>query len=446
MFPYIPISKADEAYMLKTIGVDSLEDLFKDIPASLKLKGPLKLPKHKSEIEIRRLMQGYGQKNVDASQLTCYLGDGTYDSYIPSVVPYLTSRSEFSTAYTPYQPEISQGTLHAIFEFQTLVTRLTDMYASNASMYDGPTAAAEAALMAFDKAKGDTLLVSSTVNARVRAVVETYLKYRGMKLVVIKEEDFVTCQEDFMAQMTDKVVGLMVQSPNRYGYLENYQEVFDKAKTLKLKKIMYVDPSSLGLLKTPGEYGADICVGDMQSMGNGMQFGGPHIGFLATQKKLMRKLPGRIAGQAVDRHGHRSFVLTLQAREQHIRRDKASSNICSNQALNALASTIYMSLLGKEGIKDLAKNATAKAHYLQEGLIRTGVLEKVTKQKYYREFVMKTLIGTDVLNRHLRDHGIMPLKVLCKEAGLVGIAVTENRTKEDLDHFIKVVEVCHERL
>lgn len=441
MFPYIPVSKADEALMLKTIGIQHVDELFNDIPESVRLKEDLNLPLHKSEIEIRQIMANYAKKNVDASQRTCYLGNGTYDSYIPSVVPYLTSRSEFSTAYTPYQPEISQGTLHAIFEFQTLVTRLTDMHVSNASMYDGPTAAAEAALMAFDKAKGDTLLVSSTLSKNVRDVVETYLKYRNFKIVVVDEEDFITDINDFESKLSKDVIGIMVQSPNKYGYVENYTNLFAKAEEHKIKKLMYVDPSSLSLLKTPGEYQADVAVGDMQAFGNGMQFGGPHIGFLATSKKLMRKLPGRIAGQGVDRHGNRAFVLTLQAREQHIRRDKASSNICSNQALNALSSTIYMSLLGKKGMKDSAINTTSKAHYLYEKLIATKQFQSVTQQPFFKEFVLKSKVDLDTLQNHLKKNNIMAFHVISKENAWVQIAVTENRTKEELDHLIQVMEV-----
>ena len=441
MFPYIPISKSDEGKMLETIGIKNVSELFEDIPASVRFEGDLDLPIHKSEIEIRQIMSKYARKNKSASDYTCYLGDGTYDSYIPSIVPYLTSRSEFSTAYTPYQPEISQGTLHAIFEFQTLVTRLTDMYASNASMYDGPTAAAEAALMAFDKSKGDTLLISSTVNKNIQEVVKTYLKYRDFKVEVIDEKDFTTDLDDYKAKLNNDVVGVLVQSPNRYGYLEKYQPIFDEADQAKATKLMYVCPTSLGILKTPGEYGVDIAMGEMQTFGNAMHYGGPHIGFLATTKKLMRKLPGRIAGQGVDRHGNRAFVLTLQAREQHIRRDKASSNICSNQALNALSSTIYMSLLGKKGLKDVAINSTSKAHYLFDQLIHTNKFEKVTDQKFFREFVLKSKLPLDHLSKHLKDKGVMPFKVVSEKDQWVQIAVTENRTKEELDYLVRSVEV-----
>lgn len=438
MFPYIPISKENEAHMLSVIGVGSIDDLFVDIPESVRLDGDLNLPLHKSEIEIRKIMQQYAANNISASDKLCFLGDGTYDSYIPSIVPYLTSRSEFSTAYTPYQPEISQGTLHGIFEFQTLVTNLTDMAASNASMYDGPTAAAEAALMAFDKQKGDTLFISSSVNQNIVDVVTTYLKYRNMKVQMIDMKDYVTDLEDYKQKVSKDSVGLLIQSPNRYGYVEDLGAFTEITSENKGLNIMYAEPSSLAILKTPGELDMDITVGEMQQFGNQMNYGGPHIGFIATTKKLMRKLPGRIAGQAKDRKGNRSFVLTLQAREQHIRRDKASSNICSNQALNALSSTIYMSLLGKNGMKELAINSTAKAHYLHDRLLETGLFEKVTDQKFYREFVLKTTLSADKLNQHLNDHGILSLKIACDD--LVQFAVTENRTKEDLDYLIKVLE------
>jgi glycine dehydrogenase subunit 1 len=438
MFPYIPISKADEAKMLQVIGVNSVDDLFLDIPENLKFDRPLDLPIHKSEIEIRKIIHKLANKNTSASDKLCFLGGGTYDSYIPSVVPYLISRSEFSTAYTPYQPEISQGTLHGIFEFQTLVTNLTDMHCSNASMYDGPTAAAEAALMAFDKQKGDTLFISSTVNPKIREVVETYLKFRGYKVELIEMADYVTSLEDFKAKISKDAVGVMVQSPNYYGYVEDYSEFFKLGTENKALNIMYADPSSLGILKTPGEYEADITIGEMQQFGNAMNYGGPHLGFIATNKKLMRKLPGRIVGEGVDHDGKRAYVLTLQAREQHIRREKATSNICSNQALNALGATIYMSLLGKQGIKDLAINSTAKAHYLYEELLKLDGFDKVSDQPFYREFLVKVK-DTNKLNELLESADILALSEV--EENVVQLAVTENRTKEDLDYFIKTVEV-----
>jgi glycine dehydrogenase subunit 1 len=441
MFPYIPISKENEAHMLSVIGVDKIDDLFVDIPANVKLKGELNLPLHKSEIEIRRIMNDYAKKNTSASDYLCFLGDGTYDSYIPSIVPYITSRSEFATAYTPYQPEISQGTLHAIFEFQTLVANLTDMHCSNASMYDGPTAAAEAALMAFDKQKGNTLFISSTVNQNVIDVVSTYLKYREFNVEIIEMDNYKTSIEDYKSKVSKDAVGLIVQSPNRFGFVENYSEFMTLTSENKALNIMYTEPSSLGILKTPGEYNVDIAIGEMQQFGNPMHYGGPHIGFIATTKKLMRKLPGRIAGESVDRHGNRAYVLTLQAREQHIRRDKASSNICSNQALNALSSTIYMSLLGKKGMREVAINSTNKAHYLESKLVETGVFKRVTSSPFYREFVLESTIPVDELNQHLNYNNILNLKVVSKEKNLVQFAVTENRTKEDLDYLVQTVEV-----
>lgn len=437
MFPYIPITKEDEEEMLKVIGVDSINDLFNDIPSNLKFDKELDFPKQKSEIEIRNILNKLANKNTSTDDSICFIGGGSYDSYIPSIIPYLTSRSEFSTAYTPYQPEISQGTLHAIFEFQTLVSNLTDMHVSNASMYDGPTAAAEAALMAFDKQKGDTFFISSTVNPQVREVVETYLKFREYKVEIIDEKDFVTDISDYKNKVSKNAVGLLVQSPNYYGYVEDYTDFMEVSNENKALNIMYVDPSSLGILKTPGEYEVDITVGDIQQFGNALNYGGPHIGFMAANKKLMRKLPGRIAGQSTDTKGNRAFVLTLQAREQHIRREKATSNICSNQALNALSSTIYMSLLGKKGIREVSVNSTNKAHYLYEALLKTNKFNEVTKQSFYREFLLEPKVDINELNDYLNKNGIMSLKSI---DNLVQIAVTEKRTKEELDHFISVME------
>jgi len=438
MFPYIPISKADEDKMLGVIGVNSVDDLFIDIPENLKLDRPLDLPNHKSEIEIRKIIHKLANKNTSATDKLCFLGKGTYDSYIPSIVPYLTSRSEFSTAYTPYQPEISQGTLHGIFEFQTLVSNLTDMHCSNASMYDGPTAAAESALMAFDKQKGDTLLISKTVNPKIREVVETYLKFRGFKVVLIEENDYATDMDDLKAKANKDIVGIMVQSPNYYGYVEDYSEIASLAKDNKALSIMYADPSSLGILKTPGEYEVDIAVGELQQFGSAMNYGGPHIGYIATTKKLMRKLPGRIVGEAIDSKGKRAYVLTLQAREQHIRREKASSNICSNQALNAMGATIYMSLLGKKGIKEIAINSTAKAHYLFDKLTQLDGIKPVTDKSFYREFLIE-VDDANAFNKKLSDAGILSLNVI--EGNILQVAVTENRTKEELDYFVQMAEV-----
>jgi len=439
MFPYIPISKDDESKMLQVIGVNSVDDLFLDIPENLKVKGALKLPNHKSETEVRRIINRLARKNNSSSESLCFLGGGTYDSYIPSIVPYLTSRSEFSTAYTPYQPEISQGTLHGIFEFQTLVSNLTDMDASNASMYDGPTAAAEAALMAFDKSKGDTLFVSETVNPKILQVICTYLKFREFKIKMIPSKDYITDIDAYKEMVSKEAVGLIVQSPNYYGIVEDYSEFISVTNENKALNIMYADPSSLGILKTPGEYGVDIAIGEMQQFGNAMNYGGPHLGYIATTKKMMRKLPGRIVGEGVDSNGNRAYVLTLQAREQHIRREKASSNICSNQALNAMGATIYMSLLGKKGIKEIAINSTNKAHYLYNELLKLDAFEKVTDQPFYREFVLKVK-DIEALNKCLSEAGIMTVSPL-KDENIIQFAVTENRTKDDLDDLIKAVEV-----
>lgn len=438
MFPYIPVTKQDEEEMLNTIGVNSIDELFNDIPSNLKLDRDLDLPKQKSEIEIRNILNKIANKNTSSDDALCFIGGGSYDSYIPSIVPYLTSRSEFSTAYTPYQPEISQGTLHAIFEFQTLICNLTDMHVSNASMYDGATASAEAALMAFEKQKGDTFFISSTVNPQVIEIVETYLKFREYKVVIIDQKDYITDVEDFKDKVTKDAVGVLVQSPNYYGYVEEYSELIETAQANKALSIMYADPSSLGILKTPGEYGVDITIGDAQQFGNALHFGGPHIGFMAANKKLMRKLPGRIAGESKDTKGNRAFVLTLQAREQHIRREKATSNICSNQALNALSSTIYMSLLGKKGIREVAVNSTNKAHYLYDRLLETNKFKKVTEQPFYREFLLESTIDVNELNNKLNQEGILSLKIIDKN--IVQIAVTEKRTKDELDHLVSVME------
>ncbi|MTI49269.1 aminomethyl-transferring glycine dehydrogenase subunit GcvPA [Sporosalibacterium faouarense] len=444
MYPYIPNTKKDEEKMLSFLGIDSVEELFSDIPKSIRLDRELDLDPSKSEEEVRKTMKDMAKKNLSADDYTCFLGAGSYDHTIPSIVPHLISRSEFYTSYTPYQAEISQGTLQAIFEFQTMIADITGMYASNASMYDGPTATAEAALLAAAQKKGNTVIISKTVHPEVREVVKTYMKIRDINVIEIDAKDGVTDFGQLESNLSKDTVGVIVQNPNFYGIVEDYTEVEKVTHDNKALLIMNVDPISLGMLKTPGEYGADIAVGEGQPLGNSLNFGGPYLGFMATTKKLMRKMPGRIVGQTVDKDGKRAFTLTLQAREQHIRREKATSNICSNQALNALAATIFMAVLGKNGLTQMAEQTAQKAYYAYNKLIETGKFKPVFQKPFFREFVLESEIEVERLNKELLKHNILGGYSIERDYPLqknqILLCVTEKRTKEEIDYLVKVME------
>jgi len=444
MFKYIPNTDKDVAKMLEYIGVSSVEELFEDIPGNVKLGRRLELNEPKSELEVEKRMKSLAGKNKSTEDLVCFLGAGTYDHYIPSIIKHVVSRSEFSTAYTPYQPEISQGTLQAIFEFQTMIANLTGLDVSNASMYDGPTATAEAAMMALDNQKGNKVIISSTVHPEIRDIVKTYMRFRGAEVIEINEKDGVTDLEH-LASVTDKeAVGIILQSPNFFGNIEKLDGVKEIAKANKALFILNADPMSFGVLKSPGDYGVDIAVGDAQSFGNAMNYGGPHVGYMATTKKLMRKMPGRIAGETVDLDGKRAYVLTLQAREQHIRREKASSNICSNQALCALTATVYLSTMGKRGLVEVAEQCVQKSHYLYNKLIETGKFRPVSNGSFFKEFVLECDMDIDALNEKLLDKGFLGGYNLGatypEKKNQVLLCVTEKRSKEEMDCFIQTLK------
>ena len=364
MYPYIPNTPQDEQEMLKAIGLDSMDQLFEDIPKEVRLTKPLNIPDSKSELEVSSYLKSLADKNCSTSELTCFLGAGAYDHYIPSVINAITSRSEFYTSYTPYQPEISQGTVQYIFEYQTLIANLTGMDIANASLYDGGTAITEAALMASAHSKKAEIIVSTGVNPEARQILKTYAHAQSLKVVEVELKDGVTDAAQLESLVSDDTAAVIVQNPNFFGVLEDLKglgEIAHKGK--KTSFIASVNPISLAVLKKPGELDVDIVVGDGQPLGIPLQFGGPYLGFMATKKAYLRKIPGRIVGETTDLDGKRSFVLTLSAREQHIRREKATSNICSNQGLNALAATVYMVTMGKQGLKEVATQCLQKAHY-----------------------------------------------------------------------------------
>ncbi|MFL0269900.1 aminomethyl-transferring glycine dehydrogenase subunit GcvPA [Candidatus Clostridium radicumherbarum] len=443
MFPYIPNSSLDEEKMLDSLGMNSLEDLFKDIPEDLRLKRKLNLNEPMSELEVSKKVKALASKNLDSEDLVCFLGAGSYDHYIPSVVKHITSRSEFYTAYTPYQPEISQGTLQAIFEYQTMIAELTGMDVANASMYDGATACAEAAMMASENTKRKTVLVSKAVHPEIRKVLKTYMRFHGDELVEIETKDGETDIESLKANLNNNSAAVIVQNPNFFGVIEDLTEVEKVTHGNKSLLIMNVDPISLSVLKTPGEIGADIVVGDGQALGNPMNFGGPYLGFMATTTKQMRKMPGRIVGETEDIDGKRAFVLTLQAREQHIRREKATSNICSNQSLNALAAAVYLSVMGKEGLREVAETSMKKAHYAYNELIKTGRYKKAFNKPFFKEFAITGTANPEVLNDKLLGEGILGGYSLDKDyeelKNSILLCVTEKRTKEEIDMLVNLM-------
>lgn len=444
MFPYIPNKKDDEELMLKTIGVASIDELFKDIPEKIRLNRNLNLHNSRSELEVSRHIKAMADKNKDVNDLVCFLGAGAYDHYIPSVIKHITSRSEFYTSYTPYQPEISQGTLQYIFEYQTMIANLTGMDLANASMYDGATACAEAAMMASESTKRKLVLVSKTVHPEIRNVLATYMKYHKVELVEIEASEGVTDIEKFKSMVNNSTAGVIVQNPNFFGIVEDFTEVEKIVHANKALLIMNVEPISLAVLKTPGEIGADIVVGEGQALGNSLNFGGPYIGFMATTTRLMRKMPGRIAGETVDVDGKRAYVLTLQAREQHIRREKATSNICSNQSLNALATAVYFVTMGKQGLKEVAEQSIKKAHYAFNELTRSGKYKAVFNKPFFMEFVIKGSVESSKINKELLDKGILGGYELEKDYPLhknaLLLCVTEKRTKNEIDNLVKIME------
>lgn len=445
MFPYIPTTHEDEQEMLKSIGLNSLDDLFNDIPKDVQLNRELNLPKAKSELEVSKYLTSLANKNCSLSELTCFLGAGAYDHYIPSVIDHIISRSEFYTSYTPYQPEISQGTLQYIFEFQTLISNLTGMDVANASLYDGGTAVSEAALMAAASSKKDEIIISKTVRPESRQILKTYAHVQNLKVIEVEMKDGVTDLEELDKLVNDNTAAVIVQSPNFFGIIEDLKatgEIVHKAK--KASFIASVDPISLGILKKPGELGVDIVVGEGQGMGIPVAFGGPYLGFMATKKDYMRKLPGRVVGETVDKNGKRSYVLTLTAREQHIRREKATSNICSNQGLNVLAATVYMVTLGKEGLREVAMQSTQKAHYAFEELTKSGKFKPVFNKPFFKEFAVTSDINADDITMKLRKQNIVGGYHLGNDYpqynNAVLYAVTEKRTKEEIDKLSSVLE------
>lgn len=435
---YFPHTEHDKRVMLEKCGVSDVEDLFADIPQQLRLKRPYSLGAEMSETEVRNFFR---RLTDDCRQMACFAGNGHYDRYAPSVVASMLSRSEFLTSYTPYQPEISQGTLQYIFEYQTMMARLTGMEISNASLYDGATATAEAMILASAHSrKRPRVAYSSTLNAAVVETLKTYARYHGVDIVAIPEDEGVTSIGALKEMLAEgNFGGVILPQPNKYGIIEDFTGVADMIHAAGALFVINSIAIDLATLRSPGEWGADIAVGDAQSLGIPLNFGGPYLGYIASGKSLMRKLPGRIVGATADGDGQRTFVLTLQAREQHIRREKATSNICSNQGLMALYVTIYMSLMGDEGLKRVNSLSAAGAHYLAQQLELTGKMAlSYPDRSYLNEFEMTTKIDADKIIDALAEKGILGGVATAHDKLL--IAVTELRTLEEINRYIETVK------
>ncbi|QHJ71463.1 aminomethyl-transferring glycine dehydrogenase subunit GcvPA [Planococcus halotolerans] len=443
---YLPMTPQDEKAMLDTIGIKSIDELFADIPEKVRFKGEYNIKPAKSESSLTKELSQLAAKNADSNTYASFLGAGVYDHYKPIIVDHVISRSEFYTAYTPYQPEISQGELQAIFEFQTMISELTGMEIANSSMYDGGTSLAEAGMLAAGHTRRKKILVSRAVHPESRDVVRSYALGQSITVEEIPLKDGHTDLDALKEMIDDNTAAVMIQYPNFFGQVENLKEIEPIVHEAGALFTVSSNPLALGALTPPGTLGADITVGDAQPFGIPEAFGGPHCGYFAVTKALMRKVPGRLVGETTDEDGRRGFVLTLQAREQHIRRDKATSNICSNQALNALAASVAMTALGKEGTKEMAIQNITKTYYMKQQLKAAG-FEIAFDGAHFNEIVVKTGAPVKQLNASLLQKGMIggyDLGLSYEEFDRhVLIAVTEQRTKEEIDAFVQEMGATH---
>jgi glycine dehydrogenase subunit 1 len=442
---YVPNTAAEQKEMLRAVGAETIEDLLASIPEQVRLQRSLGLPKALPEPDIKRLMLGMSERNADLDHFASFLGAGSYEHVLPSAVPHLVKRSEFYTSYTPYQPEISQGMLQAIYEFQTMVCQLTGMDVANASLYDGSTAVVEAALLAVGPSGRGEVLVSRALDPQYRATLRTYAWARGFTVTELALEDGATSIAALEQALTPETKAVIIQHPNFFGSLEDVQTIERLVhKTGAVYVLAITEPASLGVLAAPSDYGADIVVGESQSLGSPLGYGGPALGIMAARTAFLRRLPGRLIGKTVDDRGQTGYVLTLQTREQHIRREKATSNICTNQALLALATTIYLAALGKSGFRELGEQCLRKAHYAQERICAVAGFEPLFTRPYFDEFAVKTPLPVDRVNAELRERGIVGGYDLGRDYPELGnaalICVTEARTRDDIDTLVAALE------
>ncbi len=446
-YPYLPLTPEERQEMLSAIGVESVEELFSDIPREIRLQKNLDLPQPLTESELIRHVQELGDRNISLDTHTSFLGAGVYQHLVPRAVYHLANRAEFLTAYTPYQAEISQGVLQATFEYQTLICSLTGMDVANASMYDGATALAEAALMAINITNGSRVVAFESIHPDYRAVVETYLKAVGAELVVLPTDHGTADPEALKPYLGKDTAAVLIQQPNFFGLLEPVDEIGALLEDVPTLFAACVDPISLGILKAPAAYGADIVVGDGQPLGNPPAFGGPSFGFMAVKEKYIRRMPGRIVGETRDEAGNRGFVLTLQTREQHIRRHRATSNICTNAAHSSLIGTVYLAMLGKQGLREVAVQCAQKAHYTAEQIAALPGWELLFEGPYYHEFAVKAPVPWTKVNAVLLAEGIiggLPLAKMYPDRpeweNAILFCVTEARTADEIQHLVQVLK------
>ncbi len=441
---YLPMTAAERDAMLRAIGRTTIEELFADIPPEVRLHRPLALPPAMGEADLLAHLRSLAERNGHADRLTCFLGGGAYDHLIPSVVWHLAGRAEFVTAYTPYQAEVMQGELQAAYEYQSMLCELTGMDVANASMYDGASAVAEAAVMARDLTRRDEVIVSTAVHPHYRETLRTYVRHLG---IVVREVDYtegLTPPERIAALVSAQTAAVVVQSPNIFGCIEDGPALAQAAHDAGgLLVVAVAEPISLGVVQPPGAYGADIVAGEGQPLGNHLNFGGPYLGMLATREAFVRRMPGRLVGMTTDREGRRGFVLTLQTREQHIRREKATSNICTNEALNALAAAVYMAALGKTGLRRVAEVNARRAHYAKQRLCTIPGIRAAFGAPTFNEFVVRTPVAPDALNAQLRQRGILGGLALGRWYPELAdgwlVCVTEARTRAEIDAFVAAV-------
>ena len=443
---YVPNTAAEQQAMLQAVGVETIEDLLQSVPEQVRLRRPLALPASQREPNLKRLMLSISEKNADLDHFVSFLGAGSYDHTLPSIVPHLYKRAEFVTSYTPYQPEISQGMLQAIYEFQTMICQITSMDTANASLYDGSTAVVEAALLAVGTATDAEILVSRALDPQYRATLATYAWSRGFTLRELDLEHGITPLAGVAAALTPRTKAVIIQHPNFFGNLE---DVAALGRLIHDSSALYVvavtEPASLGILSAPGDYGADIVAGEGQSLGSPLGYGGPALGLFATRQDYVRRMPGRLVGKTVDDRGQEGYVLTLQTREQHIKRERATSNICTNQALLALATTVYLTALGREGFRELGEQCLRKAHYASERVSSVpGFKPLFGDRPFFDEFVVSTPMPVSQLNAELRDRGIVGGYDLAHDYPELGnaalFAVTDVHTRADIESLVAALE------
>jgi glycine dehydrogenase subunit 1 len=437
--PFLSNSDQDIKEMLTAIGVSSFEDLVANIPIPLRFTGDLNITAPKSELEVVALLNGIGAKNQTG---VSFLGGGAYDHYIPAAIDALLSRSEFYTAYTPYQPEVSQGTLQAVYEFQSMICELTQMDITNASMYEGGSALAEALLLAAAHTGRKRILVAGTLNPRYKTLLETYTQFNQITLTYLQHNGLKTSIDEIADQMDEQVAAVIIQHPNYFGYLEEVMEIGLLMQKYPALFVVHYDPISLGLLAPPGGYGADLAIAEGQVLGNHLNFGGPYLGLFSGRETLVRKLPGRLVGLTKDIEDRQGFVLTLQTREQHIRREKATSNICTNSGLMALAATVYLAMLGKKGIKQVAALCMQKSHYLAQKLQQIEGIQLEGTQPFFKEFVVHFPVAVSRVRKALKKENILAgidLSPLGFDNCML-VAVTEKRTRDEMDTYAATIK------